>query len=354
MNPRTADYDARNLYGTYPGKFSDFALRNNIDELQMSTDGPVRGILRKNQHRPAMYLNGYDYYSNNNDPQVIVKKVTAKKESKWSAVYDRLIRPCLAEVFVLCMAVFIYKHIETQITERQITFFTRILLLSAVDAAIVGIFLSAFETVQINPVITVAQLFSFNTPWYLCILLVGMQFVGGAFGTGLFYVNEQFTWFSNTQFQLAHTGMYPTLPKLVIDANDFDFTSSVTELIICQFVGTLAVCISFLMATQPVGTSRLYVARLVRSPLSVVSAVALSSFMSLLHSNISWNPVVAFSLSIYHFIKGSGGSLSWHNQFIFWLGPVLGALAACFLFRFILAPRDRRVQLCDNSPDYSV
>ncbi|KAI6188244.1 Aquaporin-1 [Aphelenchoides besseyi] len=349
MNPRTADYDSRNLYGTYPGKFSEFALRNNADEFQMSTDGPVRGILRKNQHRPTIYLNGYDHYSNGNDPQMFAKKsewlncrliVTAKKESKWNAVYDRLIRPCLAEVFVLCISVFIFKHVETQITERQITFFTRILLLSAVDAAIVGIFLTAFETVQINAVITVAQLFSFNTPWYLCILLVGMQLVGGACGTGLFY--------------LAHTGMYPTLPKLVIDANDFDFTSSVTELIICQFVGTLVVCISFLMATQPVGTSRLYIARLVRSPLSVVSAVALSSFMSLLHSNISWNPVVAFSLSIYHFIKGGGGSLSWHNQFIFWLGPVLGALAACFLFRFILAPRDRRVQLCDNSPDYSV
>ncbi|KAI6201538.1 Aquaporin-1 [Aphelenchoides besseyi] len=340
MNPRTADYDSRNLYGTYPGKFSEFALRNNADEFQMSTDGPVRGILRKNQHRPTIYLNGYDHYSNGNDPQMFAKKVTAKKESKWNAVYDRLIRPCLAEVFVLCISVFIFKHVETQITERQITFFTRILLLSAVDAAIVGIFLTAFETVQINAVITVAQLFSFNTPWYLCILLVGMQLVGGACGTGLFY--------------LAHTGMYPTLPKLVIDANDFDFTSSVTELLFDgnstgRNFSTLHRSTGTQSTERCIGRSVKFIHEVVR--MKITSRILT---FSLLHSNISWNPVVAFSLSIYHFIKGGGGSLSWHNQFIFWLGPVLGALAACFLFRFILAPRDRRVQLCDNSPDYSV
>jgi hypothetical protein len=102
----------------------------------------------------------------------------------------------------LFSSTFIWKHIDAQLSERQVNFFTRILLLSALDAASIGIFLSAFETcvfygnfwffafrVQLNPAITIAQLFSMNTPWYLCILLICIQFLGGFAGILLFYVS---------------------------------------------------------------------------------------------------------------------------------------------------------------------
>ncbi|CAD5217501.1 unnamed protein product [Bursaphelenchus okinawaensis] len=309
-----------NFYGTYPLKQTDF---RSPDEL----DGNLRSILRKQRDSQTSVRGYYDIY-----PEVgmsLPRKPLPPRENKLLIFFNRVVRPCAAEYLAVFLSVYIFKHIETQLVDRQVQFFFRIVILSIIDAALIGIYLSSFETVQLNPAITLAQLFSLNTPWYLCILLFGMQFLGGLSGIGLFY--------------LSHSGMFPALPKLVIDM-DGDFNGSANELIVCQIAGTISVVISYMMATRPVGSQRIYVSRLYTGAVGPVTAVGLSSFLSLLHSNISWNPVNAFSLTLFHFLRGNNNSV-WHNHYVYWLGPVLGSLAACFLYRFILAPRDSRERI---------
>ena len=44
-------------------------------------------------------------------------------------------------------------------------------------------------SVHLSPSITIAQLFSLSTPWYLCILFFIQQFIGAIIGISLFYVS---------------------------------------------------------------------------------------------------------------------------------------------------------------------
>ncbi|KAI6176836.1 Major intrinsic protein family and Aquaporin-like domain-containing protein [Aphelenchoides bicaudatus] len=290
MNHRPNYNPNINVYGTYPRKgSSDFEMMQQsatLDEYNFTPDPQqLRGILRKNREQypshPSMFLNSFDY-NTPPEPRYAIKQ--QKKESKWNACFHKVIQPIVAEFIGMAI-------------------------------------------VQLNPAITITQLFSMNTPWFMCLFLICVQFLGGFSGILLFYS--------------VHTGLFPTLPALVIDTNG-DFTSSVFELIICQAIGNFIVCISFLIVTQKVGTSSLYVARLVGNPFSVVSAVALSSFLSLLHSNISYNPMSALVLSTFHYLKGGGASTPWHNHYVFWLGPILGALCSCFIFRRIHSGSNRK------------
>ncbi|CAD5222585.1 unnamed protein product [Bursaphelenchus xylophilus] len=310
-----------NFYGTYPLKQNDFHPTDEVDGA-----GNVRSILRKG-HRDSSASRGYyDMYP---EPAMTLPRKPIYRESKLRVFFDRLVRPCAAEFLAVFLSVYIYKHIETQLTDRQVQFFLRIIILSFTDAALMGIYLTSFGTVQMSPAITLAQLFSLNTPWFLCIFLFAMQFLGGLSGIGLFY--------------LSHSGMFPTLPKLVLDMEG-DFTGSANELIICQIAGTIGAVISYMMVTRPVGSERVYVSRLYTSSVGPVTAVGLGTFLSLLHSNIPWNPVNAFSLTLFHFLRGNNAYV-WHNHYVYWLGPVLGSLAACFLYRFILAPRESRERI---------
>uniref|UniRef100_A0A914DQL0 Aquaporin n=1 Tax=Acrobeloides nanus TaxID=290746 RepID=A0A914DQL0_9BILA len=305
-------------------------MMNSHDvELQHSDSGQLRGILR-NKHEGQTSRSFFQEY----DTTVVS---TTTKTSRCGRIFDHIIRPCLAELFSVIFCIFIYNHVDTQLSVRHLLFFNRILVLSAVDALLFIVFLAAFQTVHLSPSITIAQLFSLSTPWYLCILFFIQQFIGAIIGISLFY--------------LANSDVKLDVPKVIQEVNS-EWTKEVFELIIIQFIGTIMVVITHLMITRRYGKNKIYTGRVSKSPLSVFGAVLLSAFLSLLHSNISWNPLYAFALSLHNTMFESSSLVSiWQNHYIFWLGPTLGALFGCFLFRLVFAPEDKRMLACNNTSE---
>uniref|UniRef100_A0A914EAD5 Uncharacterized protein n=1 Tax=Acrobeloides nanus TaxID=290746 RepID=A0A914EAD5_9BILA len=90
-------------------------------------------------------------------------------------------------------------------------------------------------SVHLSPSITIAQLFSLSTPWYLCILFFIQQFIGAIIGISLFY--------------LANSDVKLDVPKVIQEVNS-EWTKEVFELIISQFIGTIMVVITHLMITR--------------------------------------------------------------------------------------------------------
>lgn len=170
-----------NLYATFPSKIeASWVSRNgglvadeycgngiangNVDPQQL------RSILRRKSrehHRSAPFLYSQDFcpssaappppliltddrHKANRLPATInvtsTKTFQSSKHTRWQSLYACLVRPCLAEFVAVLVAVFLSKHIEAQLVNRQVAFFTRVTLLASLDAAIVGVFLSAFET----------------------------------------------------------------------------------------------------------------------------------------------------------------------------------------------------------------
>ena len=101
------------------------------------------------------------------------------------------------------------------------------------------------------------------------------------------------------------------------------------------------VCLSFLTATSPVGSTRLYVARLTRSPFCVVSAVALSSFLRF----VEWRQ----NIRNLAFISGIENSSRLQSPPLDVL--VESACAVC-AFRFSLFKRRRRLNFLSQSLSY--
>lgn len=148
MNHRP-NYPNVNIYGTYPRKTSNFEMQQSsaFDEYNIASDAQqLRGILRRDREQypshPSMFLNDSSITF---EPRLTMKEVK-KRESKWNAFFHTIIQPSIAEFLAILISTFIWKHVDTQLQERQVSFFTRLLMLTGIDSVCMGVFISAFET----------------------------------------------------------------------------------------------------------------------------------------------------------------------------------------------------------------
>ncbi|VDM49871.1 unnamed protein product [Toxocara canis] len=101
---------------------------------------------------------------------------------------------------------------------------------------------------------------------------------------------------------------------------------------------------SQLMTSSRFGVGLTAIGRLSLSPLPIFAAIFLSSFLSLLLSTVSWNPLLAFGLAVFSAAQSNYSPFLGH--YVFWLGPTIGSLFGCFLFRLVFAPEEKRLVHC--------
>uniref|UniRef100_A0A183E848 G_PROTEIN_RECEP_F1_2 domain-containing protein n=1 Tax=Gongylonema pulchrum TaxID=637853 RepID=A0A183E848_9BILA len=179
----------------------------------------------------------------------------------------------------------------------------------------------------LSPVISLAELFALTTAWPMCCILVIMQLLGSVSAIALFA-------------SMRHRTAQIQMPIILQDIT-MDRTGAAYHLVLMQFIGTLLVVVSHLLLTRRTGSGLTALARPAASPAPIAAAVFLSS---LLNSTNGWNPLVAFALASYDSIGCDFGAIKRHA--IFWIGPCLATLFACFLYRLAFARCSHLIFLC--------
>ncbi|VDK41690.1 unnamed protein product [Anisakis simplex] len=190
---------------------------------------------------------------------------------------EAILRPCVAEFFSVFFCLFIYNLVDSELRDRHILFFNRILTLAAADAITVLIFYNAFQT-----------LVNGEGSNYFC-----GNWVGGDWQN------------KSSSFSIYHN-------RAIVFAVD--------------------------------GMATLHRAR-------INAAIRISSIsyhfqyvFSLLLSTVSWNPLLPFGLAVFSILQSDYSPFL--NHYVFWLGPIIGSLFGCFLFRLIFAPDEKRLMNC--------
>ncbi|KAK0396539.1 hypothetical protein QR680_001758 [Steinernema hermaphroditum] len=304
-------------YGIYDSYPSDRPEQHQWNGTARSERTPMRGILRNSTTRPS--CGSSDYAQTQYRSQATPRCSFA----------DAILRACTAEFISVLITVFISQHVEASVAEYHLSFLQRIAFLSLVDATVVLVFVSAFRTVHINPVITLAQMFATTTSWIMCIFLVFMQLLASIIAVSL--------------YNYLHA--IPAHSIAAIHQNvKADWIKSTYTFVLLQFCGTMMVIMSNLMITTRHGARRIYVGFMTANPLCLYSSILIASFLSLSQASVHWNPLQSLAISIFFTIKGEESP--WISHYVFWIGALGGSMFACFLYRLFFAPEDKRLTNC--------
>uniref|UniRef100_A0A0K0EVJ6 G_PROTEIN_RECEP_F1_2 domain-containing protein n=1 Tax=Strongyloides venezuelensis TaxID=75913 RepID=A0A0K0EVJ6_STRVS len=263
--------------------------------------------------------------------QMFVETTSLEKKynSNCSAIIDRIIRPLVSEFIAVTLLTFIYYHVNDELQDRYLQNLQKIILMSFLEALGMTCFLTIFQTVHMSPMISIAHLFALSTSWFICGMMIVIQFAGTVSGILLYNVT------SNS---------LRTLQPTLIDNLKMEWKVVVIKLVVCQFVGTMLIVMCNLIITYRYGRGSIFVGKIIRGPLCYFTSIFLATFLSLLHSTVSWNPLQPFSLSFLDSIRYNNLE-SWQNHYIFWSGPLLGTLVAVFLYRIIFAQDEKRLNI---------
>ncbi|OZC11945.1 hypothetical protein X798_01126 [Onchocerca flexuosa] len=338
----------KNRYGTLNGKLNGIMRddkEQNLNENGKSSNFEMRSILKNSNH--SIKYNNYhtpltaQYECNDMDHKV--------------SYFGRIIRPCLAEFVAVFLCILIGKVMESELSVHITASSTeRIILQALTDSVIVLVMIMAFQTVHLNPVITLAEFFALTTAWPMCCAMIIMQIFASVTAIAAFAMFRS----GDSELQM------PTIiPNITSDRVDATY-----HLILSQFIGTLLVVIIHLLITTRTGSGLTALAQPGDSPLSVAAAVFVSSLLwkkewksstqvnnqtssslhhanftySLLNSTVGWNPLLAFALASYRSIDCNFAPLQ--MQGVFWIGPCLASLLACFLYRLLFATKKSRLK----------
>ncbi|VDP12788.1 unnamed protein product [Onchocerca flexuosa] len=326
----------KNRYGTLNGKLNGIMRddkEQNLNENGKSSNFEMRSILKNSNH--SIKYNNYhtpltaQYECNDMDHKV--------------SYFGRIIRPCLAEFVAVFLCILIGKVMESELSVHITASSTeRIILQALTDSVIVLVMIMAFQTVHLNPVITLAEFFALTTAWPMCCAMIIMQIFASVTAIAAFAMFRS----GDSELQM------PTIiPNITSDRVDATY-----HLILSQFIGTLLVVIIHLLITTRTGSGLTALAQPGDSPLSVAAAVFVSSLLwgeirkrpaemkgqHLLNSTVGWNPLLAFALASYRSIDCNFAPLQ--MQGVFWIGPCLASLLACFLYRLLFATKKSRLK----------
>uniref|UniRef100_A0A0R3RSN9 G_PROTEIN_RECEP_F1_2 domain-containing protein n=1 Tax=Elaeophora elaphi TaxID=1147741 RepID=A0A0R3RSN9_9BILA len=245
--------------------------------------------------------------------------------------FNRIIRPCAAEFIAVFLCIFVGKVMENELAVRVIMSSTeRIILQALTDSVVMLAVVSAFQTVHLNPVITLAEFFALTTAWPMCCAMIIMQMLASVAAIAAFAALRS----GDSELQM---------PTIISDIT-VDRLGAAYHLVLSQFIGTLLVVITHLLITARTGFGLTALSRPGDTPVCVAAAVFVSSLLCLLNSTVGWNPLLAFALASYGSIDCHLGPLQ--MQGIFWIGPCLASLFACFMYRLLFATKESRLIQC--------
>jgi len=326
------------IYGTYPRKsHAESLLRNSPYSANN-----VRGILRnKREYSPVnQTIPIYDAAPLNETledsldtqplkPQPLIRFPNVKK------CLENCIRPAVAELFSVLMAVFVVTVAENQMFMFAIHRVFRIGIVSALEAAMFSTFFAMFskqERIHINPVLSLTALFGgFITPIRLLISWLA-QFVASIFGVFLYQMVSV-----DVSIQV------PAVEATRITSDESAIFSAIYQIVLCQAFTSAILCLSFLMKFEAIESGK------TANDPGLPFAVGTASFLSLLISSASWNPVRSLALLVVSSIHGQETFGGWPYHYVFWVGPAIGSLFASFFYRLLFADGDKLLPCCRRS-----
>ncbi|CEF71404.1 Major intrinsic protein family and Aquaporin-like domain-containing protein [Strongyloides ratti] len=303
---------------------------NNFNKSQLVTETDMELGTEPYQIRTVL-RNAPNQIETNNPRQLLIETTSLEKKynSNCSAIIDRIIRPMVSEFIAVTFITFIYYHINEELQDRYLQNLQKIILMSFLEALIMTCLLTIFQTVHMSPMISIAHLFALSTSWFICIIMIFTQFAGTVAGILLYNVT------SNS---------LDIIQPALIDNLKVEWKIVMIKLVVCQFVGTMLIVMCNLIITYRYGRGAIFIGKIIRGPLCYFTSIFLASFLSLLHSTVSWNPLQAFSLSFLESIRYNNIQV-WENHYIFWSGPLLGTLVAVVLYRVIFAQDGKRLNI---------
>uniref|UniRef100_A0A914WYW8 Uncharacterized protein n=1 Tax=Plectus sambesii TaxID=2011161 RepID=A0A914WYW8_9BILA len=304
--PDYATYRDAGVYGTYPrksmqnGDVSPLAnggampprLAVNGNGHVASENGTIRGILRNKYDvggaiRPSTIITSQDVDGSENGSDAASEHICPTSQrlrrvfKNCSSIVDRYMRPSVAELVSVTFSVFIVTMIESELSDRSVDTLPRITIISAVEGVCMLVFLLTFRRVHMNPAITLSQLFSASTSWRLCLIFLAMQLMGSIGGIFL--------------YQAVKTEGPPAVAMIPYETAT-DWVRGAYRLVLCQTIAAFMVVLSHLIITGK--RKKGDFAEVVGNPVGVIAAVMLMSFISLLHSTASWNPIRTLAASV--------------------------------------------------------
>uniref|UniRef100_A0A0K0DZG1 Aquaporin n=1 Tax=Strongyloides stercoralis TaxID=6248 RepID=A0A0K0DZG1_STRER len=303
---------------------------NNFNKNQLVTETDM-DIGNEPYQIRTILRNTSNQLDSNNSRQMFIEANSLEKKynSNCAAITDRIFRPMVSEFIAVTFITFIYYHINEELQDRYLQNLQKIILMSFVEALIMTCLLTIFQTVHMSPMISIAHLFALSTSWFICIIMIFTQFAGTITGILLYSVT------SNSM---------KILQPALIDNLKVEWKIVMIKLVVCQFIGTMLIVMCNLIITYRYGRGAIFIGKIIRGPLCYFTSIFLASFLSLLHSTVSWNPLQAFSLSFLETVRFNNIQI-WENHYIFWSGPLLGTLVAVVLYRVIFAQDGKRLNI---------
>ncbi|VDM74590.1 unnamed protein product [Strongylus vulgaris] len=241
------------------------------------------------------------------------------RRAKCQPQVDAILRACLAEFLAVYATTFLSVYLDDELLSRHVPWIQKIVLMAVTDAMAATLFISALKTIHFHPAVTIAHLFSLTTSWFQCLFIIIIQLLAA-------------TSANLTIVPMRKDG----LPAYVVVNNDInmEWTKTVYKLMFSQFLGTAFVVVAHLMSCSPLRKNALRIGSLNESSCPLFMAISLSSFLSLLQSTSHWNSLQATTIALLRSFSMQATE-SLYEQYIFWLGPLIGSLLACFLYRLL-------------------
>ncbi|XP_038075258.1 aquaporin-8-like [Patiria miniata] len=181
---------------------------------------------------------------------------------------------------------------------------------------------------QFNPAVTLASLLSGGTG-IVGLVYLPFQFIGALLGSA--FVKASI--YQYNSFEEIHGGANMMRGNRRIDPfNEYQRTSTwqinIVSIIIIEIVASTAVYLCYLLNNiddrQPQ-----------RAPLYYGMGVAAAVISTYFTSGGGFNPAVSFAAAI--------TSGYWNEHYVYWVGPLIGALLAALVYRLILGDRRKRL-----------
>ncbi|XP_041363390.1 aquaporin-8-like isoform X2 [Gigantopelta aegis] len=256
--------------------------------------------------------------------QLVINEKEEEKEKEKTAVFERVVRPCLAELTGACLFVFIgcmcipHSLAKEPGKSHPALAATPIALAHGLLIASLVISFGKVSGGHFNPAVTVGVALAGHIAPLLAVFYVGMQLIGGLLGAALCRAVD-----TKALFESLNGGAHILPPE-----------TSAGQGILCEMLLTTLLVLTVIMGTCDGRTKS------ERAPLAIGFCVLVDILAGINTSGASMNPARSFGPAVAVSVYNSD---VWTYHYVYWVGPILGSILAGVLYRFFLANPDKRL-----------
>lgn len=243
-----------------------------------------------------------------------------------AGIYEKILQPCLAEL--AGVAFFVFVGATSAATDQ-------LLLIAVAHGLALAIAIGSLGIISgghLNPAVTVGVAIAGGIAPGLALLYILSQLIGAILGAALCrgvlnYTSAVLTASNATQtvYEQFKGGAHALGPNVEVG------TATLAEIV----VTTLLVLVVLMTAVRKRSAQEKVVAPVFIGLVVLVGILAIGPV-----TGGSMNPARSFGPAV---VFANISSSVWHHHWIYWVGPIVGAIFAGFAYRLLLASPDKRL-----------